>query len=105
MPLRSNSMTATDDTPLPVGAAFAHDWNTDALPFRVTRGADRAVKGFAKPVWTSVIQFADGSVDDGSILEAPAIHIGDCYLTIAQARALLRVLPSAIEEAARWVTE
>jgi hypothetical protein len=106
-------MTTTPTTPrrptvpLPVGAVKADDWESRGgeMPYRIARGADRGVDGVPSTVvWTSVVQFADGTLDDGSRTEPPSVHVEnpDRGLTSAQARQLARLLISAADEVDRW---
>jgi hypothetical protein len=103
----------TTTVPLPPGAVFADDWEDDEpQPYRIIMGADRGPVvgnyGDQVRVWTGAAQLADGSVDDGSQIQQPCVHISnrntDCIggLTAAQARQLARALIAAADEIDRW---
>ena len=100
------AFTVDRSVPLPAGGVNADDWQPDALPWRVVLGADRGVEGMSGVVRTSAIQFADGAVDDGSRIEAPAVHVsvdvGEA-LTAEQARRLVELLTAAADEIERML--
>jgi len=58
-------------------------------------------------VQTAVIQFADGSIDDGGVYQQPGMHIdvdSGRVLSLAQARELIAIPTEAIGEIERWST-
>lgn len=87
---------------LPVGAVFGGDWEGDG-PHRVVFGGNRGVDGHQAAVQTASIQFADGRVDDGRLVEAPSVTVLDAdHLTSVQARELASALLAAADEIDGW---
>jgi hypothetical protein len=69
----SSSTTVTNSVPVP-GGATPDIWEGEQ-PSRVIHGASRAIIGRDDVlVGTTAIQFADGSVDDGSRVESPHVY-------------------------------
>jgi hypothetical protein len=42
---------------------------------RVVYGANRGITDYDVIVWTSAVQYADGTLDDGSDSEQPSVHV------------------------------
>ena len=74
----------TDAVPAPVGELR----NTDSVKHTEVQAA--------------AIQFADGSIDDGSVHEPPHVYLGDDGLTSVQARELAAALIETADEVDRW---
>jgi hypothetical protein len=71
--------------------------------YRVVLGAKRLVADVE--VQTSVVQFADGAVDDMGLIEAPLVHVQACWesgLTLKQARELAGAIIEATSDLVRW---
>ena len=91
------------DVTLPPGAKPQEDewWSDDPQPYRVIVTVGRPITDHRLTVWSSAVQWANGTVDDGRI-EAPHVNVydlGEGYpLNSDQARELAAVL---LEEAAR----
>jgi hypothetical protein len=90
---------------LPLAAVMADKWEPIVPTWRVVFGATRDIAGAHGVVGTvrpTVIQFADGTVDDGTRIEPPVIHIqidaGEA-LTAVQTRQLAQLLIGAATEA------
>ena len=106
----TNPTTTTPpaDVPMPAGAR-ADLWlrGQYRVIFR-----DRHLKLEGDPlkspsVCITAVQWADGTVGDGSTEEGPAVHVhcfGDDGLTPAQARELAAMIVEAADELDRWVT-
>ena len=96
------------DVPLPAGVAAVFDWRpNDPLSYRVVLGAVRGVTDHNVVVHTSAIQFADGRIDYGGILE-PSVTISHaCFngrgLSRSQARELAARLLEAAAELDGWI--
>lgn len=99
------SSTATT-TPPPVAAptgATPDVWEVeDPQPSRVIHGEDRQFGQFS--VGVSAIQFADGTIDDGSRVEAPKVFLADWMLTVPEARELAALIVERADEVDGWVT-
>lgn len=89
---------------LPSGAVEADEWQPEPLTYRVVFGATRDIEGMYDLVGnlrSTVIQLADGTVDDGSSVEPPLIHVSieqGSALTATQARGLAQLLNTAATE-------
>jgi hypothetical protein len=97
------TITPLPDVPLPAGAEFGDEWDPDDL-HRVVVGAERHVTDTDVVAWTSAIQFADGSIDDGSRSQSPQVNLGgnDDELNSDQARELATALLEAASEIDGW---
>ena len=96
------------DVPLPAGVAAVFDWRpNDPLSYRVVLGAGRGVTDHNVVVHTSAIQFADGRIDDGGILEPNVTIAHACFngrgLSRSQARELAARLLEAAAELDGWI--
>jgi hypothetical protein len=92
------------DIPLPAGAEFGDEWDPDDL-HRVIMGAERHVTDSDVVVWTSAIQFADGSIDDAACGgESPQVNLGGNHgeLNSDQARELAAAILEAANEIDGW---
>jgi len=89
---------------LPVAAVEADGWQPGPPAYRVVLGAIRDINGthgVVGNVRSTVIQFADGTIDDGSTVEPPSIHVyieQGYALTAAQTRDLAQLLDAAAVE-------
>jgi hypothetical protein len=94
------------DVPTPAGAEFVDTWQEhDPQPYRILLGAKRSIEGHDAKVWTSVAQFADGSIDQGGTIEPPHVHAGlddEDGMTADQARQLAAALIEAAAELDGW---
>ncbi len=92
---------------LPSGAVHSEDWEGGDSPYRVIFGAERGVAGHRATVRAAAIQFTDGRVDDGQLVEAPSLTVlyADDELSSGQARELAAVLLEAADELDRWGSE
>ncbi|OBK12596.1 hypothetical protein [Mycobacterium asiaticum] len=101
-------MTTTNpgtNIPLPRAAVFGDIWEgDDDTVHRVIMGDNRGITDSDVIVWTSAIQFWDGSIDTGNEVELPAVHIdGDVSrLSRDQALELVAALVDAVAEVAVW---
>jgi hypothetical protein len=99
--------TANPQVPLPAGAECTEGWQHDEpQAFRVIHGATRGVGGHKLVVWSSAIQFADGTLDEGRI-GAPYVWVDIHWedgLTSRQARDLAAELVAAAAQMDLWVT-
>jgi hypothetical protein len=101
-------MTIAITNPVPVPAGATPDiWQDDTpQPSRVVHGVCRAIEGRDDVlVGTTAIQFADGSVDDGSRVESPHVYVETCAdrgLTAAQARELAAAILECANEVDGW---
>jgi hypothetical protein len=91
------------DVPLPAGFVTADDWQASGpgMPYRFIGCANRTVTDHA--VWVSMqaVQWADGSLSDGSGVEAPGIAVLEASarpLNSDQARELAAALLAAAAE-------
>ncbi|MEZ0363392.1 hypothetical protein ACAG26_06760 [Mycobacterium sp. pUA109] len=88
------------NVPLPPGAVHADDWQPYEPPYRIVTGPTRVIGSYG--VWAAAAQFADGSIDDGSQVEHPTVHVtltgGRDDLTTAEARQLARALIAAADQ-------
>lgn len=96
------------DVAPPPGADMACRWEGDPA-YRTVFGVDRTVTDSAARVYTIVYQLADGSLDDGTIVEAPSVSVcdgdsGGLTLNSDQARELASLLLQAAAELDGWVT-
>jgi hypothetical protein len=95
----------TPDVPIPAGFR-AQDWQgDDRRPFRVLLGEVRAIDGVDVCLQATAIQFADGTLDDGSVHEPPLVYLGDDALTATQARELAALLVEAADVIDGWVAQ
>lgn len=98
-------MTAAfTDVPLPAGADYGDEWQVDSSKsYRVVCGRIRPITDNDTAVWTSAIQFTDGTLDTAGTIEAPSITIDD-YRTLNsdQARELAAALLEAAAEVDGW---
>jgi hypothetical protein len=101
-------MTTTAISPnvrLPMGT-MGYDWQPasshSGMPYRFVFGVSRPVGD----VWVraSACQFADGSLDDGSKVEAPGVFINDEQLPNDRVRELIEVLQKALAQVEEWQT-
>lgn len=100
--------TAPHDITPPPGAAVVDDWEPGPPPYRIILGIERNIDdytgGRGVQTWTSVAQFADGTIDRVGEIDLPMVHVdvsGD-GLTAGQARQLARVLIAAADELGEW---
>jgi hypothetical protein len=96
--------TTMPDVPLPSGAE-PDVWVDESPPlYRVLYGVSRGIAGRDDVlVGTTAIQFADGRIDDGSVLhEPPHVYLNDDALTSVQARELAALLIEAADEVHGW---
>ncbi len=90
---------------LPAGAVEADEWQSGPPVYRVVFGVTRHVKGQHGAIGTvrpTAIQLADGTIDDGSSVEPPVVHVNlepGYALTAAQTRDLAQLLVAAAAEA------
>lgn len=58
--------TTHPDVPLPAGATYVDDWQIERpeMPYRFIGSAVQHITEHLT-VWTAVVQYADGSIDDG----------------------------------------
>ncbi|HEY2085721.1 MAG TPA: hypothetical protein VGH54_06775, partial [Mycobacterium sp.] len=64
------------DVPLPAGADFGDIWEGEGDDVhRVVMGDTRGITDTDVIVWTSAIQYWDGSIDTDGEIEKPALHI------------------------------
>lgn len=92
----------------PPGTDMACPWEGNPA-YRTVFGIDRTVTDSAARVYTTAYQLADGSLDDGTILDAPSVSVCDgerdgLILNSDQARELASVLLQAAAELDGWVT-
>ena len=92
------------DVPIPSGVARSDEWQDDTpRPYRLLFGELRNIGGVKfTTVQATAIQFADGSIDDGSMHEPPHVYLGDDGLTSVQARELAAALIETADEVDRW---
>lgn len=99
--------TTTTDLPLPAGAE-PDIWQEVATTtaYRILYGASRGVEDHDEiNVSTTVVQFKDGSLDNGSIHEEPLVYVQtncDTGLRSAEARELAAVLIECADEIDGW---
>jgi hypothetical protein len=105
----------------PAGARVVDDWQPgprslpdecgiEPQPYRMILGARRHISDNcgnegAVDVWTSVAQFADGTIDHDGWIEPPSIHVDSCNdngLTVEQALELAVAIIEATAEISRW---
>lgn len=91
----------------PAGATTYDDWQgDDPQPYRVVIGTHRTITDHPLKVSPSATQWADGSIDDGSI-EGPSVYVFDLGelrpLNSDQARELASALLEAAAEIDGWV--
>jgi hypothetical protein len=91
----------------PAGARPIEDWQAiEPQPYRVVIGDDRTVTDHKLRVSPTAIQLADGSIDDGTTIEAPSVYVVDLdegnLLNSDQARELASVLLEAADEIDGW---
>ena len=100
-PTTNDNPALADVTP-PPGAVSATAWQLDMRqPYRVVFGSDHTVTDHTVEVYTTAIQFPDGSLDDGSEVEPPQVWIyraDDNPSSSDQARELARAIMAAAEE-------
>jgi hypothetical protein len=53
-------------------------------------------------VQATAVQFTDGSIDDGTLYEAPSVYLGDDALSSSQARELAAALIESADEVGGW---
>ncbi|WP_131829099.1 hypothetical protein [Mycobacterium numidiamassiliense] len=85
------------DVLAPTGVTFIDSWHEGATqPYRMLLSAERGVES---QVWTSAVQFADGSIDLAGSIEPPLIHVGvgKDGMTAAQVRDLIAALAGALD--------
>jgi len=95
---------------LPAGAESRDDWQPRTpMPYRVIGSPNRALPG--KPdeeilVWNNAVQWADGSIDDDGLIEAPNVSVHGVYwkrgLSSAEARELAAVLIECADKIDGW---
>jgi hypothetical protein len=97
---------ALPNTPLPAGAVCNDDWQPMTRhAYRWIHSPNRGITGHPAIVWSSAIQWADGSIDDGRI-EAPCISVDITWeegLSTEQARELAAALVESADEIDGWV--
>jgi hypothetical protein len=91
--------------PAPDGAE-ADDWQDDVpQPYRILFGVLRNTDGVEHTtVQATAVQYADGRIDDGSVLEAPHVYLGDDALSSSQARELAAALIATADEVDGWAS-
>jgi hypothetical protein len=101
---------APHDLPAPDGAE-ADVWEDDTpQPYRVLYGASRGVVD--RPdviIQSTALQYPDGRIDDGSVLEAPQVYVevnaAHNGLSGGQTRELAARLLEAADEVDGWVSK
>ena len=89
------------DVPLPAGAVFGGVWeDVKTAPWRTVTFTSRQIIDHDGRITLGAVQYADGSVDEFSILPSGL----DYYLNSDQARELASVLLEAAAEMDGWVT-
>lgn len=101
------TVTQSPDVAPPPGTDFACHWQEGNPAYRIVFGVDRTVTDSTARVYTAAVQFADGSLDDGTI-EAPTVAVCDgerdgLIVNSDQARELASVLLQAAAEIDGWV--
>ena len=103
-------MTTTAITPsvrLPMGTMGYQDRepasDRSEMPYRFVFGIDQPV---TDDIWVraSACQFADGSIDDGRRVEAPAVFINGEPLANDRVRTLISVLQDGLAQVEQWQT-
>jgi hypothetical protein len=81
------------------------DWASSgsSLPYRFVFGINEAITDDIS-VRASACQFADGSIDDGSIVEAPAVFVNGEPVPNERVHALISVLQNALAQVEEWQT-
>jgi hypothetical protein len=92
----------------PAGARPIEDWQAiEPQPYRVVIGDDRTVTDHKLRVSPTAIQLADGSIDDGTTIEAPSVYVFDLGesspLNSDQARELAAALLEAAAVLDGWM--
>lgn len=94
---------ATSPVPLPAGAVRADVWQPER--YRVFEGEQRYLNESIS-VWTHGLQYADGSIDDGTRRDAPGIAVSGVHwensLDAETARRLADFLVTVADEVDRW---
>ncbi|GAS87546.1 hypothetical protein [Mycolicibacterium brisbanense] len=76
---------------LPVGAESADSWepgDSEFPPYRIVSGSERRVTDSDIEVKATAIQWANGSIEDGTVDECPKIWINRTDLNSDQSREL-----------------
>jgi len=104
-------MTAPTASPVgpPAGADLVCEWETcrSLTRYRVIFGADRFVTDTQVRVYATVVQLADGSIDQCTV-EEPSVNVSDSEcdvppLNLDQARELAALLLEAVREIEGWL--
>src|ERR1700730_12697463 len=110
-PMPNTATSPYPDIPLPTGAGFGDLWQSVGAKdaHRVIMGDNRGVTDTDVIVWTSAIQFWDGSLDTDGEIEMPSLHIDGGGVSSAisnlnsdQGRELAAALLEAATELDRW---
>jgi hypothetical protein len=98
-----NTTTTTPSVPLPPGADYLDDWEGDGseMPYRFTSTTHTPFLDDYVNVWTSVVQYADGTIDDGRI-QAPSVFISDWPIPNEKVRELILVLQKSLALVEEW---
>lgn len=87
----------------PPGASFVDDWQSGPPAYRIVLGPQRVIGDIEAQ--TSVVQFADGEIDEVGLIEAPKVHVRanrEDGLNKKQALELASVLFEAAVEFEGW---
>lgn len=105
--------TTIPSVPLPPGACCLDGWqDTDdgTRHYRIIAGQDRWVADRDTVIGSTAIQFSDGQIDDGQIIETPKLWVGsegighrDWHMSTTHARELAAALVQAADEIDGWV--
>jgi hypothetical protein len=103
-----SSTTTTPNLPTPPGVDHTDEWQNDSpTPYRILIGELRGIDGLdvdLVSVQATAVQYTDGRIDDGSVLEPPHVYLEDDALTSAQARALAVTLLETANGVDGWLT-
>jgi hypothetical protein len=103
--------TITPNPPLPAGTHTLSDWKDWDYLYRLLWGDMRLVEATNIGLSTTAAQLPDGSIDDGTVAEEPAVIIDefrdgkrwDCLtVTVQGARNLATSLIAAADEIDGW---
>ncbi|KUI42306.1 hypothetical protein AU197_14425 [Mycobacterium sp. IS-1590] len=99
------STTTIPDMPLPPGAHTLSTWADWDYKYRVVWTEDRSLEGHDATVLGAAIQMADGHIDDGTLEEAPGVHIEvtSAQMTTEQARRFAALALATADELDQWV--
>ncbi|ULE32869.1 hypothetical protein [Mycobacterium sp. IDR2000157661] len=99
--------TTIPDVPPPPGAHTLSTWGDWDYEYRVVWTADRCVEGHGRAtVMGAAIQMPDGHIDDGTLEEAPGVHIevqSGSPMTTDQARQFAALVLATADELDGWV--